>query len=191
MSGETAQNIMDVTHGLLVNRGFSAFSYADVAEVVQIRKASIHHHFPTKADLVVAVLARHRLRMEEAHATLDERVPSALGRLKMYVDHWESCVRSMKEPFCIAALLGAELPGLPDEVQAEVEKHFTCLRQWIARTLKEGVKQGTISLAGSPDTEAEVLMAGVHGAMLSARVQRSVSLFKQVTTIALQRITSK
>src|SRR4051812_12325917 len=131
MSGGTAEKIMDVTHKLLVDRGFSAFSYADIAEAVQIRKASIHHHFPAKAELVAAVLKRHRLRMQEAHAALDERVSSASDRLKKYVDYWGSCIRSMKEPFCIAALLGAELPALPPEVQAEVEKHFTCLRKWI------------------------------------------------------------
>ena len=191
MSGETAEKILDVTHKLLVDRGFSAFSYADVAEVIQIRKASIHHHFPTKADLVAAVLERHRHRMEQAQAALDQRVSSALDRLKKYVDHWESCIRSMKEPFCIAALLGAELPSLPAEVQAEVEKHFTCLQRWISRTLKEGVKQGTLTLASSSDTEAEVLMAAVHGAMIAARVHHSVSLFKKITTNALQRITSK
>ena len=191
MSEGTAERIMDVTQGLLVDHGFSAFSYADVAEAVQIRKASIHHHFPAKMDLVAAVLERHRLRMEEAHAMLDARVPSALDRLKKYVDHWEACVRSMKEPFCIAALLGAELPSLPPAVQAQVERHFTSLQQWIARTMQEGVKEGTVKLTATPDIEAEALMAAVHGAMISARVHHSAALFKQVTTNSLERITSR
>src|SRR5271163_503485 len=117
MSSDTAERIMDVAHQLLAERGFSAFSYADIAETVQIRKASIHHHFPTKTALVVAVLERHRLRMQQGHAALD--------RLKKYVDHWEVCIRTMTEPFCIAALLGAELPSLPAEIQTEVVKHFT------------------------------------------------------------------
>ena len=94
----------------------------------------------------------------------------------------------MKQPFCIAALLGAELPSLPAEVQAEVEKHFECLRQWISKTMKEGVKQGTLSLASSPDAEAESLMAAVHGAMISARVHHSPAVFRHVSTNALQRI---
>jgi TetR/AcrR family transcriptional repressor of nem operon len=57
--------------------------------------------------------------------------------------------------------------------------------------MKEGVKQGTLALAANPDTEAEILMAAVHGAMISARVHHSVSPFKRVTAKALQRITSK
>ena len=191
MNGDTAERIMDVAHQLLVERGFSAFSYADIAETIQIRKASIHHHFPTKTSLVVAVLKRHRLRMQEAHTRLDELVSSPVNRLKMYVDHWEACIRSMTEPFCIAALLGAEMPGLPEEVQAEVGKHFLSLRQWIAKTLKDGVKQKLLKLQGTADVEAEMLMAAVHGAMISARVNHSGTIFKHVTTNALQRLLIK
>jgi TetR/AcrR family transcriptional regulator, transcriptional repressor for nem operon len=190
MSGETADLIMDVAHRLLTERGYSAFSYADIAEAVQIRKASIHHHFPTKTALVVAVLERHRLRMQEAHVGLDEHVSSPIVRLKKYVDYWEVCIRRMTEPFCIAALLGAELPGLPEEVQIEVGKHFTSLRQWIAKTMKEGVKQKIIKLQETPDVEAEMLMAAVHGAMLSARVNSSSTIFKQVTTSAIKRLSA-
>ncbi len=61
---------MDVAHQLLADRGFSAFSYADIAEAVQIRKASIHHHFPTKAALVVAVLERHRKKNEGGYGCI-------------------------------------------------------------------------------------------------------------------------
>jgi TetR/AcrR family transcriptional repressor of nem operon len=191
MSSETAERIMDVAHELMVERGFSAFSYADIAEAIQIRKASIHHHFPTKTALVVAVLERHRVRMQEAHAGLDKHVSSPLDRLQKYVDYWETCIRNMTEPFCIAALLGAELPSLPVEVQLEVKKHFTSLRQWIAKTLKEGVKQKTIMLRGTADIEAEMLMAAVHGAMISARVNHSSTTFKQVTGNAIQRLLNK
>ena len=182
---------MDVAHQLLVERGFSAFSYADIAEAIQIRKASIHHHFPTKVALVVAVLERHRLRMQEAHAALDEHVTSPTDRLKKYVNYWEACIRSMAEPFCIAALLGAELPSLPEEIQVEVGKHFTCLRQWIEKTLKAGVKQKSIKLHGTAEVEAELLMAAVHGAMISARVNNSSVLFKQITASVMQRLVPK
>jgi TetR/AcrR family transcriptional regulator, transcriptional repressor for nem operon len=191
MSSETANRILDVAHGLLVDRGFSAFSYADIADAVQIRKASIHHHFPTKTALVVAVLERHRLRMQEAYMALDGHVASPIDRLKKYVDYWEACIRKMTEPFCIAALLGAELPGLPEEVQTEVGKHFSCLRQWLAKTMKDGVKQRVIRLQRTADVEAEMLMAAVHGAMISARVNKSSAVFKQVTANAIQRISTE
>jgi TetR/AcrR family transcriptional regulator, transcriptional repressor for nem operon len=188
MSGETAERIMDVAHKLLAERGYSAFSYADIAEAIQIRKASIHHHFPTKAALVVAVLERHRNWMQEGTDTLDQQVSSPLDRLRKYVAHWEVCIHDKSKPFCIAALLGAELPGLPPEVQAEVKKHFKYLRGWIAQTMEQGVKDRTIKLSSTPEVEADALMAVVHGAMISARIYGSDVVFKKVTTDAIQQL---
>lgn len=190
MSGDTATRIMDVTQHLLVERGFSAFSYADIAEAIQIRKPSIHHHFPTKAALAVAVLQRYRLRLEEGFAVLDERVEDPMDRLEKYVEYWEACIRNKEQPFCIAVLLAAELPSLPEDVQAEVGKHFTSLRQWIEKTLKDGMQRKSIRLQGTAEVEAEVLMAAVHGAMLSARVHGSSVLFRQITSSALQRLST-
>src|SRR5690606_35801449 len=57
---EKAQEIIQRTVELLAAGGYHSFSFADIAERVQVRKASIHHHFPTKPELVRAVVARHR-----------------------------------------------------------------------------------------------------------------------------------
>jgi len=57
---ETAGKLMGGAAGLIMRRGYNGFSYADLAERFGIRKASIHHHFPSKVDLVVAVLEQGR-----------------------------------------------------------------------------------------------------------------------------------
>ncbi|MDP2026901.1 TetR/AcrR family transcriptional regulator [Sulfuriferula sp.] len=41
---------------MVQRRGFNDFSYADIANEVGIRKASLHHHFPTKTDLGLALI---------------------------------------------------------------------------------------------------------------------------------------
>lgn len=55
-----ATEIVEQTRLLLATGGYHGFSYADISERVRIGKASIHHHFPTKADLVLVVIKRHR-----------------------------------------------------------------------------------------------------------------------------------
>ena len=39
-------------------RGFDRFSYADLATAAAITKASIHHHFASKASLTLALMQR-------------------------------------------------------------------------------------------------------------------------------------
>lgn len=56
MKENTAQRILDTAQDLIRHRGYSAFSYADIADRVGIRKASIHYHFAAKEDLVLSLI---------------------------------------------------------------------------------------------------------------------------------------
>ncbi len=188
MHGETADRILQTAKTLISDLGYSAFSYADIADVVHISKASIHHHFPTKASLVVSILKAHRERLLQGTESLAREVDDPLARLQIYVQHWEGCIRNQQEPFCIAALLAAELPSLPEEVRTEVRRHFLELSGWIRKTLEDGVRKRKLKLRGSPEDEALAFMAIVHGAMLSARALGSCDVFQRVTTDALQRM---
>ena len=74
----TAEKLIAETARLIVNRGYNGFSYADLAERFGIRKASIHHHFPSKADLVVAVVERGRAGIQAQIALLDDDAATAM-----------------------------------------------------------------------------------------------------------------
>lgn len=188
MQGETAERILDSANTLLIERGYSAFSYADIAETVEIRKASIHHHFPTKAGLVVAVLRRHRARISEGMKAIDDQTENPLLRIKNYYKYWEGCIEGRTLSFCIGALLGAEMPSLPEEVQSEVRLHFSTLTDWFERTLKAGSKTRAIQLQGTVAIEAQMLIAVLHGAMLSARATSNCDVFRSLSQSALNRI---
>ena len=61
-SKKTSERILDVAEELVQTRGLNAMSYADIAERLDITKASLHYHFPSKADLVRALVARYSTR---------------------------------------------------------------------------------------------------------------------------------
>src|SRR5215211_135610 len=48
---DTADRILDLAERLVQTRGFNGFSYADIASELGLTKASLHYHFPTKAEL--------------------------------------------------------------------------------------------------------------------------------------------
>ena len=188
MQGETAERILEAANTLLIDRGYSAFSYADIAETVKIRKASIHYHFPTKAGLVAAVLRRHRARLSEGMKLLDDQIENPLVRIKKYFKYWEGCIEGRSLSFCIGALLGAEMPSLPEEVQAEVRLHFSMLTEWFERTLRVASKMRVVYLQGTIAMEAQMLIALLHGAMLSARATGNCGVFQLLSQAALNRI---
>ena len=61
-AADTRSRILDVAERLVQTRGFNGFSYADIAAELQISKASLHYHFPSKAELGEALIGRYAAR---------------------------------------------------------------------------------------------------------------------------------
>ncbi|PYE89980.1 TetR/AcrR family transcriptional regulator [Phyllobacterium leguminum] len=184
----TSDAILTCARSLIVAGGYNGFSYADIADVVGIRKASIHHHFPSKVDLVRTLVARYREEAEAGMAGLELQVSDPLEQLRSYVGYWEVCIADASAPFCVCALLAGQLPVLPEEVALEVRAHFRCLSQWLTSVLERGAGEGRLQLTGTPRAEAEAFMATVHGAMLSARAYGDPKIFALVTAPLLERL---
>jgi TetR/AcrR family transcriptional repressor of nem operon len=184
----TANRIIEAGRQLIMRRGYSGFSYADVADAIDIRKASIHHHFPAKTDLVIAVLNDWRETFDADMVLLEASGADALAQLRAYIGHWERCIADDTAPFCVAGMLGAELPSLPEEVAKEVKAFFDNLTAWLEQVLESGVKNDLFKLSSSVQTEAATLVSLVYGAMLAARAYGNVALFKDVTDSAVERL---
>jgi TetR/AcrR family transcriptional repressor of nem operon len=190
-SPTTFDDILACARSLIVSGGYNGFSYADIADVVGIRKASIHHHFPSKVDLVRTIVARHRVAAEEGIRNLALAIPGPLDQLRAYIRHWEACIGDASAPFCVCALLASELPILPEEVALEVRAYFRFLSGWLTSVLESGVQAGVITLGYPPRVEAEAFMATVHGAMLSARAYGDTGIFGTIMAPQLDRMSAK
>ncbi|EKS9796062.1 MULTISPECIES: TetR/AcrR family transcriptional regulator [Burkholderia] len=189
VSGDsTAGRILEAGRQLIMRRGYSGFSYADIADAIDIRKASIHHHFPTKADLAVAVLQESQAKFDADMSLLDASGADALVQMRAYIGYWERCIADDSAPFCVAGMLGAELPALPDDVARAVRAHFDDLAAWLVRVLEAGVKEGVVQPGVSVQTEAATFVSLVYGAMLAARAYGNAAMFRDVTGGAVERL---
>jgi AcrR family transcriptional regulator len=54
--GDTRQRILDVALRLFADRGYAGTSIRDIAEELEVTKAAVHYHFPSKEQIVVALL---------------------------------------------------------------------------------------------------------------------------------------
>ncbi|WP_370677385.1 TetR/AcrR family transcriptional regulator [Pleomorphomonas sp. PLEO] len=184
----TSDDILRCARSLIVTGGYNGFSYADIAEVVGIRKASIHHHFPSKVDLVRTLVARYREEAEAAVVEVERHHPEPADQLVAYTGYWRACIADGTRPFCVCALLASEMPALPPEIMAEVRAYFRLFSAWLTSVMQRGARQGSIVLSGTAGAEAEVFMATVHGAMLSARAYGEPTVFAAVTQPLIDRL---
>ena len=190
-SPSTADDILNCARSLIVAGGYNGFSYADIAQVVGIRKPSIHHHFPSKADLVKTLVVRYREAAEAGIANLERAVPGPLDQLEAYIAYWKTCIGDASAPFCICALLANELPVLPDEIAVEIRAYFRFLSGWLTSVLERGAALGVVTLADTPRVAAEAFMATVHGAMLSARAYGDTAIFGTIMDPQLARLSAR
>ena len=190
MTSTTADQILDCAHALLVEFGYSGFSYADIAQRVAISKPSIHHHFPTKAQLVLKVVQRYRhgirMALEEGARTVTDPARQLAG----YVGYWEACVGNASTTFCVCAMLASERRALPEEVAAEVAGHFRSLAAWLTDVLTRGAAGGQFVLRQAVELEAQCFMAQIHGGMLTARALGDSAAFSTVARAAMSSISS-
>jgi TetR/AcrR family transcriptional repressor of nem operon len=187
----TADDILACARTLVVAGGYNGFSYADIADVVGIRKPSIHHHFPTKADLMRTLVSRYREEAQAGMAHLEQQIPDPLDQLRAYATHWKACIQDDSMPFCVCALLASELPVLPPEVALEIKAYFRSFSTWLTSVLERGQQAGIMTLTYSPRVEAETFMATVHGAMLSARAYEDPEIFGAITDPLIDRFAAR
>ncbi|MCD2518395.1 TetR/AcrR family transcriptional regulator [Massilia sp. G4R7] len=186
----TADDILACARSLVIAGGYNGFSYADIADTVGIRKPSIHHHFPSKEQLVTTLVSRYREEAEAGIAGIEQALPAPLEQLRAYIGYWKACIGDASAPFCVCALLANELPVLPDAVAQEIRAYFRFLSGWLTSVFERGAAQGSIVLASMPRVEAETFMATVHGAMLSARAYGDTAVFATIMDPQLARLTA-
>ena len=184
----TAQEILECAKGLIMKGGYNGFSYADISKAVGIRNASIHHHFPSKADLVKVLVANYREGAEKGLAGLELQSKGPMDLLRAYVAIWEKCITDGSHPMCVCALLAGEIPALPSEVAAEVRAYFRFLSSWLTSVIGKAAAEGEAKFKGSAKQEAEGFMATIHGAMMSARAFGDTKAFGRVAQPLITRL---
>jgi TetR/AcrR family transcriptional repressor of nem operon len=166
-SSKTPVHVLDVAERLIQTRGFNGFSYADVAAEVGITKASLHYHFPTKADLGLSLVQRYQESFEEALAGLARAGGDARALLEGYAEIYRSVLR--KDRMCLCGMLAAEHSTLPTPMQRALQAFFDANERWLAGVLEAGRRKGELKLATAAREEARLLVAGLEGALLVAR----------------------
>ncbi len=184
----TASKLIHEARQLIADVGYNGFSYADLSKRLGIRKSSIHHHFPSKVDLVVAVVEQQRLAIKEQIEALDGDTSDALAELGAYVEYWKRGIEDQTASFCLVGVLAVEMPGLPPAVADAVRGHFNDLNQWLKRVMALGVEQGTITLELDPERSSQFFQTTIYGAMVMARAFHDPSKFTFVADAFLTRM---
>ncbi len=170
MDARTA--ILDAAERRIRSAGFHGFSFREIAADVGIKSASVHYHFPTKADLGAAAAERYRLRFVESLGDPADARPAA-EKLALIRQRFRDAL-AIDDRMCLCGALGAEIGSLPDPVAGGARDFFVACRDWLAVVLAK---------RGEPDASGRALrlLALLEGAMLVARALGDIGAFDGAT----------
>lgn len=148
--------------------GYDGFSFRDIAADVGIKSASVHYHFPTKADLVAAVMDRYRTDFlaalgDASRLTSAEAVERLAGLFRAAAAH---------EQACLCAALGVTASAVPDQVRRSVAAFAEHLMIWLDAANKEdGAK-----------FNSSVVLALLEGALMLSNLKGDVGIFDEIAS---------
>jgi TetR/AcrR family transcriptional repressor of nem operon len=174
----TAERILDTAERLVQVRGFNAFSYADVSAALGIQKASLHHHFATKADLGLALVARYRRRFGAELARIEAAERSAAARLERYASLYRAVLR--RKRMCLCGMLATDAATLPRRMRESVVEFFAENEAWLARVLHAGRETAELEFDGAASPLAAFVVSSFEGALLVARLRGGARYFDRV-----------
>lgn len=181
--GATAERILDIAERLMQVRGYNGFSYADVAEAMRLTKASLHYHFPSKAELGRRLMERYTENFLAALGRIDAAGIGTYEKLERYVSIYAEVLANKR--MCLCGMLAAEYATLPKSVKAEVIRFFDANETWLAPVIEEGKRSGRLKLSTPSIETARTLIATLEGAMMLARTYDDVERFDRAAQCLL------
>ncbi|MBB1485267.1 TetR/AcrR family transcriptional regulator [Oceanospirillum sediminis] len=186
-NSSTAERILDVAQDLLQRNGYNGFSYQDIAHQVEIRKASIHYHFPSKSDLVIRLCERYTNQFTERLVSLDQKYDDSLLRIRELTRFFARMVRD-KEKLCPMTMLTAEIEALPPNAKGHLQRFVQETESWLERTLEYGSQHKQLSVAGSYQAQSRLMLAAIQGAMLLSRATGQKSHYQGIADNLLSQL---
>lgn len=184
MGTDTRGRLIAQAEIMVRTRGYAGFSYADVAASVGIRKASIHHHFPSKEDLGAALIESYKERYDVALRMIWEGSESGIGRIEAYAKLYLEGVR--QDQGCLCGVMACERDILPDRLREGVVEFFDRHLVWLERVLEAGTKNGTIRQGLNAANYAKLILSTLEGALMLGRLVGKTSGFED-TVDALKK----
>ncbi|MEM7479672.1 MAG: TetR/AcrR family transcriptional regulator [Acidobacteriota bacterium] len=178
MSTKTA--ILESARTLIQTRGVNGMSYEDVSAAVGIRKASIHYHFASKADLVEAVIDRYAERFDEAVVRIMASEAPGAHRLRAFTGLFRQTLEAGDGSICLCGMLAAEISTLDTASRERVRGFFERGAQALASILRTGGEDGSLRPSEDPEGSGLMLFSALEGVLLAARIDGRAERFDEL-----------
>lgn len=182
--------LIRVGRDIIVRQGFKSASINDILTTAGVPKGSFYYYFSSKEDFGLAIVDdfadEYRERLK---AALEDERYSPLTRLRNY---FESKICEMSAcgctDGCLIGNLAQELSAQNEIFRDRLNRVFAEWERYFAQCLQAAYEAGEIS--NSYHDLAEFILSSWEGAILQAKVTKSVEPMQTFVEILFARIIS-
>lgn len=179
----TRDQLIEQAIALVRVRGYAGFSYADLSDVIGIRKASIHHHFPSKEDLGEAIVEAYSAQFFDRLEVIAAQTGAMRERIAAYAGIYREALKA--DQACLCGMLASEVAILPEPVRRGVMRFFERNLQWLEATLAG--KAGRAAASASRG-QARMIVSSLQGALFVARSLGNRQMFEDTVSAILDNL---
>ena len=172
MTINAREAILLAARNIAQSQGYNGLNFRDLAAAVGIKAASIYYHFPSKADLGVAVARRYWQDGAAALEDISAQSPNPLDALRRFPEIFRRSLEADNR-LCLASFVGAETDNLPAEMTQEIQRFAEVNIAWLSQLLVSG----EVSAPADSEMRARAIFSAVVGAQLMARSRADIALF--------------
>lgn len=171
----TKDKIVELAREYIQRVGYHSFTYKQIATQLNIKNAAIHHYYPSKEDLGLAVIALDFHEFTILVNSLENNAP--LEKIDALLSNYRRYFKEGKK-LCIIGTFGSSSEDTPIQIHKASTSYQTAVITWLTDTFNKGKKLGAFNFTQSTDDLITIWVAALPGSLIAGRL-RGELYFKQ------------
>jgi AcrR family transcriptional regulator len=182
MKPETRERLVETARRLFHEQGYTATGIAQILEAGAARSGSLYYFFPTKEDLLLAVLEKYKeLLWPMVVQPVFDRVRDPIERIFGILDGYRKQLLATTYQFgCPIGNLALELTNSHPAARALIAENFTGWRKAVEQCLTDAA--GRLPAGLDREQLASFLLTTMEGAVMLARAYHDIEPYDVAVT---------
>lgn len=179
---DTRDRLIETARNLFLEKGYANTGIAQILQTADVGSGSLYHFFPTKEDLLLAVLDRYKdMLWPVVIQPVFERVHDPIERVFGVLDGYRQMLTVTQFTMgCPIGNLALEMSNSHPAARQLLADNFTGWKQAIAGCLTAAADR--LPAQTSANALAEFVLTTMEGAVMLARTYRSLEPYNNAVT---------
>ncbi|MFA6083502.1 TetR/AcrR family transcriptional regulator [Mucilaginibacter sp.] len=164
----TQEQIVKLGRDFIQTFGYNSFSFKQIADVLNIKNAAIHHYYPTKEDLGLAVIEKDKSDFMALAKAL--QVASPTEKTNAIINLYRNYYNDGKK-LCMISTCGSIFEQLSPKMQSATREHLDTIYSWLEEVFQKGADTKEFHFSETAKEMSTRWIANLPGALITGRIR--------------------